>query len=174
MLRCSIRCAQDKAQHDKDWGVASSSKEKQGHMISLSERRYHVSLLRLVIKSSCLTRSGSPDAIIGEDFIDLILESRWMRSDQPTNLSTLIKDDEGWNSLNTILERNSLVLVGIHFGKAQFPLVFVAQFLVDGRDSATGTTPRGPEINDNWFIGFEYFCLKILVSNVEEVGMCIH
>lgn len=97
-----------------------------------------------------------------------------MGSDQPTNLSTLIKNDESWNCLNTKLERNALILVGIHFGKAQFALVFIAQLLIDWCNSPAGPTPRGPEINDNGFIRFEHFCLEILVSYVKEVGVCIH
>ena len=143
-------------------------------MLSLMAGRYHMSLLRLAVNCSCFAGLGSPDAVIDEYFIDLIFEARWMRSDQPTNLSTLIEDDEGWYGLNTILERYLLVLVGIQFGKAQFSLVFIAQFLVDGCDGATGATPRGPEVHDDWLVRFEHFCLEILVPYVKKVGMCIH
>ena len=95
-------------------------------------------------------------------------------SNQATNLSTLVEDNESWNSLNMILIRNLLMLVSIHFSKIEFPLVFNAQFLEYRRNSATGTTPCSPEIDDNGFVRFEYLCLEILVSHIDEVFLRVH
>ena len=92
-----------------------------------------------------------------------------MWSNQTTNLTAFIEDNESRNSLNMVLVRNLLVLVSIQFGKIEFSLVFIAQFLEYRRNSATGATPCSPEIDDDGFVRFEYLCLEILVSHIQEV-----
>ena len=97
-----------------------------------------------------------------------------MRSDQATNLPALIEDNESRNCLNMELVGNMLVLIGIHFGKIEFSLVFVAQFLEYRRNSATGATPCSPEIDDDGLVRFEYLGIEILVSHMYEVFLCVH
>src|SRR5215470_4557032 len=97
-----------------------------------------------------------------------------MWSNQATNLTTLVEDNESRNSLNMVLVRNVLVLIRIHLGKIEFPLVLIAQFLENRRDCATRATPRRPEIDNDGFVRFEYLCLEILVTHIDEVIMRVH
>ena len=131
--------------------------------------RYQASLVNFA-RTYCNSKVlGSPNTVIGKNPVDLVFEARWLWSNQTTNLSTFIEDNESRNSLNMVLKRNVLVLVSIQLGKIEFPLVLIAQFLEYRRNSATGTTPCSPKINDNGFVRFEYLCLEILVSYIQEV-----
>src|SRR5207302_792980 len=91
-------------------------------------------------------RLSDLNAIIGKNFIDHAFQAQRVRSRQATNLASVLKNYKRWNGCNTKLEWNALVLVNIHFGKANFSQVFVAQLLINRCNSTARSTPGSPEI----------------------------
>src|SRR5579883_63960 len=117
---------------------------------------------------------GDRNAIFGQYTINFVFQVHGVRPDEAANRLAPVENHQGRNGLNRELTGGFGVLVDVHFGEAQFALVFVAQALEDWCNGATGTAPRGPEIDDDGFVGFEYLLLKILVTHMEKVAMSSH
>jgi hypothetical protein len=97
---------------------------------------------------------------------------RWRYYFQPVHDQS--QPHQSRNSLNAKSGRDSRILVNIHLGKTELPLILVAQALKDRSNGTAGTTPGCPEIDNNRCPRLEHFGLKILIANMKQVGLCTH
>ena len=113
-------------------------------------------------------------ARFGDRALDAALQTDRVRAKYAIKLFAIFEDDHRWNGLDAIAIWSALVLVNVHFGESYLALVLVAEFLIDGGNSAAGRTPGGPKVNYDGFVRFEYFGFEICISNVEQVCMFCH
>src|SRR2546429_623566 len=97
-----------------------------------------------------------------------------MRSNQAPDRLSIFKNHQRRDGLNTQMTGSIGVLIDIHFGKFELPLVLVAQALKDRCNRATRTTPTSPEVHNHRYIRLGHVGCKILIANIKQIGMCIH
>jgi len=107
------------------------------------------------------------------------LQAAWMWPDDPLNFLPIFEKDQRRSCLDTKAGRIEQVLIDIHFGKAQFPLVFRTEPLIDRRQRAACRTPgHRPKIDDGWQARLENPGLKILITYREQISIqnfiCVH
>jgi hypothetical protein len=77
------------------------------------------------------------------------------------NLTSVPEDDQGWNTANAELRRDTLFGLGIEFCQPHSGFQLGCRLFERRRHHLAGTTPGRPEIHDHWNIITLYVSLKI-------------
>jgi len=81
----------------------------------------------------------------------------------------ILEEYEGRNGADVELGGDLAVLIDVDFCNAQFPGHFPGQLFEDGRDGFAGSTPRGPEIDQQGDGGRIDRTFEIIGSEVLDI-----
>src|SRR5712692_878971 len=92
--------------------------------------------------------------------------SFWNSAYNLLNHLSCLEDHECRNAAYSKFHRRLRISIDIHFCHLELAVIFFGKFFYHWRNHFARSTPDRPEINKNWFIGFQDFCLKICVIHV--------
>ena len=111
---------------------------------------------------ACATTTASGDLLVDE--------GGQLRLAQCANLGggelAALEQHQRWNAADAEFVRNHTVLVDVHLGNLQAPLVSGRHLIKDGRDHAAGAAPFGPVVHQHRLVGLEDVGFKTAVGDV--------
>src|SRR5215471_9841014 len=105
--------------------------------------------------------------------VDMLLQRTiWHRTYHGINYVSALEEEQGRNTRNAIALVNGRVIIDVELAHLQLASVLCGHLLDRWGHHTAWATPGGPEVDQHWRSGLQYFCVKIADGNGQRFCHC--